>query len=152
MAILAEGWQKGNFRNNKLGINLYHRLNGKSALQVLLLGARNSPENDIYLHYLAFHLADAGKYAEAERLLAQIAPEKLGNLAGDHHFLYAEMLRLRGKTTEADKRYRVALTLLAPDSAFAVRSREQLAKPVASPKTPGASGTAPSSPAAPSRE
>ena len=151
-ALLAEGWERGNFRNNKLGMNLYRRLNGKSALQVLVIGANKSPERDIYLHYLAFHLADAGNHAAAEKLLAQTAPEKLGDLAGDHHFLYAEMLLRRGERTEAVKRYRTALTLLEPGSAFAKRSREQLAKLVSSPNAPGASGTAPSSPAAPSRE
>ena len=152
IALLAEGWERGNFRNNKLGMNLYRRLNGKSALQVLVIGANRSPDRDIFMHYLAFHLADAGNHAAAERLLAQTDPQKLGELAGDHHFLYAEMLLRRGEKTEAAKHYRLALNTLEPDSAFATRSREQLAKLVSAPNAPGASGTAPSSPAAPSRE
>lgn len=152
VALLSEGWARGKFRNNKLGLNLYRRLNGKSALQVLILGANNSPEKDVYLHYLAFHLADAGNFAAAEKLLAQIDPGKLGNLTGEHHFLYAEMLMRRGATREAVERYRKALTLLEADSAFAIRSREQLKKLVSAPDAAGASGTAPSSPAAPSRE
>ena len=156
LPILAEGWQRSGFRNNKLGINLYYQLEElgehEKSLKVLVIGARNSPESDIYLHYLAFRLANKGNFAAAEQFLARTDPGKLGNLAGAHHFLYAEMLRLRGETAEAARRYRTALTLLEPDSGFADRSREQLAKIVFSPKTPGASGTTPSSPAAPSRE
>jgi len=152
IALLAEGWERGSFRNNKLGINLYHRLEGKDALQVLVIGAKNSPEKDFYLHCLAFYLADAKDYKTAEQLLAQVSPEKLGNLAGDHHFLYAEMLRLRGEKAGAIKRYKLALNTLESNSEFARRSREQLAKLVSAPDAPGVSGTAPSSPAAPSRE
>ncbi len=156
LPILAEGWQKSNFRSNKLGLNLYYRLEElrehEKSLKVLVLGAQNSPENDIYLHLLAFRLADAGNFAAAERALAQIDPGKIGSEKGNYHFLYAEMLRRRSETAGAVKHYEMAVKFLDPSSGYARRSREALAKLVSAAKAPRASGTVPASPAAPSRE
>ena len=156
LPILAEGWQKSNFRNNKLGLNLYYRLEEsgerEKSLKVLLLGVRNSPEKDVYLYHLAFRLADAGDFAAAERALAQIDPRKIGGGAGNYHFLYAEMLRRRGETAGAAKHYEMAVKFLDPRSGYALRARKELAKTVSAPHAPRASGTVPASPTGPSRE
>ena len=55
--LLAEGWKKGKYRNNKLGLELYLRLKAlgdrESALRVLYQGIESSPENDVYRNLLA---------------------------------------------------------------------------------------------------
>jgi hypothetical protein len=54
---LAEGWMKGNCRNDKLGIELYLRLKAagdrEAALRVLSQGIESSPGNDVYRALLA---------------------------------------------------------------------------------------------------
>jgi len=156
IAALAEGWEKGGFRNNKLGINLFRRLvlsgDTENATKVLFLGVRSSNEKDIYMLHLAFHFADKGDYRSAELLLSRIAPGKLGDSAGYYHFLYADMLFLRGAKTEAAPHYRRALELLDPEDDLAVNARKRLAELASAPDGPRASGTTAASPAAPSRE
>ena len=156
LPILAEGWEKGGFRNNKLGLMLYRQLEelseGEKAFKVLVIGAQNSPENDIYLYYLAFRFANMGNFAAAEQVLSRTDPGKLGELAGSYHFLYAEMLRLRGEKTKAAEHYRRVVALLDPQTNYAVISRKYLSEFVPAPDAAGASGTTPPPPAAPSRE
>ena len=156
LPILMEGWEKSGFRNNKLGLRLYYRLEElgehEKSLKALAIGAQHSPENGIYLHYLAFRLADRGNFAAAEQLLARTDPGKLGELAGEHHFLYAEMLRRRGAKKEATEHYRRAVELLDPRGGYAIISRKYLEGPVPAPDAAGASDTAVQPPAKPSRE
>ena len=52
IGMLAEGWEKSGFKNDRLGMNLYVRLiksgNYAEAWQVLQLGIQRSPENGVY--------------------------------------------------------------------------------------------------------
>ena len=63
IGFLAEGWEKGGFRNAELGRELYMRLaavgDEEKAWNVLRLGLRNSPQKDFYLNELRRRRAKA---------------------------------------------------------------------------------------------
>ena len=125
LACLLDGWKKSGFRDNKLGINLARRLLAASdttpALSVLHTGIANSPEPDIYRYFLAVVKADRGDFAAAEALLKECDPGKLGDFAGEYHFVYGEMLRRRGEFAGAEREYRRSLELVDEKSAGPVR-------------------------------
>ena len=154
LGCLLEGWKKGGFRNNRLGINLVRRLLAvpapDAAMAALHTGIANSPEPDIYRYFLAVTKADRGDFAAAEALLGECDPGKLDGFAGEYHYIYGEMLRRRGELTGAEREYRRALELVDEKSAGPVRAA--LSEVVSAGGGSKNGGTAGAPPRAPSAE
>lgn len=158
VALLWNGWELSGFRDNRIGVYLYLQLAERPAgrrdlaLNILRIGLARSPEKDVYRYYLALEAAERGKFADAEKLLGACDPAKLGFLEGKYHYLYGEMLRLRGDAAKAKLELERALQILEPGSEIAAAARRALSGADASATSPRGGGTAPASPAAPSRE
>ena len=158
VVFLWNGWEFSGFRDNRIGVYLYLQLAERPAgrrdlaLNILRIGLARSPEKDVYRYYLALEAADRGSFMEAEKLLAACDPAKLGIVAGKYHYLYGEMLRRRGESSDARRHYLTALEKLAPDSPVAAAARRALSAPDAAADAPRSRGTVPAAPAAPSRE
>lgn len=157
LEVLADGWERGKFADNRLGTALYRGFvetgNDAAALGTLALGTANAPDKDIYMLYMAFRLADRGDFARAEALLRRCGGRNFDDAAaGNYHYLFAEMLNRRGAAAEARRHYEAALRYLDAGSEFARSSRRMLERLSGAPDAPRTSGTAPASPAEPSRK
>ena len=119
---------------------------------MLTTGLANSARPEVYRYYLALLFADDGEFAAAERLLAQCRPEQLGFLEGKYHYLYGEMLRIRGDRKRAKREYRLSLEKLDAKALLRPVVQEALNALADAPDESETHGTTSATPAGPSRE